>query len=330
MGFVPSVPIAFGMLMVTMIAWGSWTNTQKKTEDWRFEAYYWDYAWSIVVSTFILSFILGGVTPTGWSQTQFIVSLATTSPQAITLALFSGIVWGIGNLLLVNAIALAGMTTAFPISIGLALVLGTFLAYITNPSATQNPGFLFLGLFIVTLAVLANAFAYKSKEKISTAKKSLKRGLIVSLLSGLFIALFAFPFNFAFELGMTGYTGALFMTIGGFLVTTIMLPILMRKPLIPGVKPIGVSEYVRAKMSWHVWAVFGGFIWSIAGVFNLVVSSTPDFSVAVAYTLGNCAPMVAALWGVFVWKEFKGAPKETYLYIDLMFGRVIIGSIILE
>lgn len=329
MGFVPSIPVAFAMLFISMIAWGSWTNTQKKTGNWRFEGYYWDYTWSTVVSTFLLAAFLGGFSDAGWAPFQFLSNFSNNSVSGTVWALSAGFIWGIGNLLLIVAIALAGMATAFPVGVGLALVLGTFLAYITNPAATQNPESLFLGLFIVALAILANALAYRSKEKANTQNKSLKRGIIISLLSGFFLSLYAFPFNFAYQQGLTGYEGAFFMTIGGLLSTSILLPYIMKKPLIPGEKPVGLSEYTRAKPSWHVWGFIGGFIWSIGTVFNFTVASAPNFSVAVAYTVGNCAPMVAAIWGIFVWKEFKGAPRESYLYLVLMFGLFIAGIIAL-
>ncbi len=327
MGFVPSISIAFLMLFVCMIAWGSWTNTLKKCGNWRFEAYYWDYAWSIVASTFLLGIVLGGFTSTGWSAVVFFNKLANVSVEGALWATFAGFVWGVGNLLLVIAIELAGIAIAFPLGIGLSLVIGTFLAYFTHPAATKNPEFLFMGLLIVTLAIIANGLAYRVKESANKKNKSLTRGLVISVLCGLFISLFPFPFNYAFKLGLTGYEGALFMTIGGFLATVIVLPIIMKKPLVPNAKPVGLEEYKRAKPSWHVWGIFAGFIWSVGTVFNLVVASTPNFSVAIAYTLGACAPMVAALWGIFVWKEFKGAPRVAYLYLGIMFV-LFIGGII--
>lgn len=329
MGFIPSVPLAFLMLLFTMIVWGSWTSTHKKCGNWRFEGFYWDYAWSIVVASFAVSFVLGGVTPTGWSPTQFIQSMFQTSPQAIVLALCAGIVGGFGNMLLVAAIVLAGMSVAFPLGIGLALVVGTSLAYVTNPTATKHPEFLFFGLFIVLLAVIANALAYRSKEKVNVSKNNLRRGVTLSILCGVLIGLYAFPFNYAFKLGMTGYTGAVFMTIGIAIATAVLLPVFMRNPILPGQKAVGFTEYTRAKRSWHLWAIFGGSMWAIATVFNMVVSSMPTFSVAIAFTLGNCSPMIAALWGVFVWREFKNAPRESYLYLVLMFGLFIAGIIIL-
>ncbi len=328
MGFVPSIAIAFLMLFITMLCWGSWANVLKKCGNWRFEAFYWDYAWSVIAWTFLLAFFLGGVTPSGWSPTVFINHLSTVSPQGALWATFAGFAWGFGNILLVAAIMLAGIAVGFPLAIGITLVLGTSLAYLTNPSATHNPVFLFIGLIFVLFAILANGLAYQSKEK-SRKKTNLTRGIIVAFACGLLLSLYAFPFNYAFKLGLNGYEGALFMTIGGLISTIILLPLLMKKPLIPGEKAIGFAEYKRAKLSWHLWAIMGGLIWSIGTVFNFVVASMPHFSVAIASTLGQCAPMVAALWGIFVWKEFKGAPRIAYVYLGVMFVLFIAGIIVL-
>ncbi|HKZ35170.1 MAG TPA: L-rhamnose/proton symporter RhaT [Patescibacteria group bacterium] len=318
MGFAPSIPVAFGMLLVNMIGWGSWINTLKKCGNWRFEAYYWDFAWSIVVWTVLLSILLGGF------------DLNNFSLIGGLWAILGGFFWGLGNILLVAAIALTGFANAFPLALGIALILGTTLAFITNPTATSNPVYLFAGLFMVLLAVIANGIAYKLKERGGIEKRNLQRGIIVSLLCGLILGLFPFPFNYAFAQGLSGYSGAVFMTIGGFLATVVLLPLIMKKPLVPKQPPIDVDEYLRAQPSWHGWAILAGLIWSMATVSNLVVASMPNFSVAIAYTLGQCAPMIGALWGIFAWKEFRGAPKKSYAYLGLMFTLFIFGIFLLS
>ena len=327
MGYIPTTPIAFAMVFITMLCWASWANTMKKCGNWRFEGFYWDYAWSIVLWTLLLAVTLGGISHLGWQPNNFFDSLKNINLSAFLWASFAGFVWGIGNILLVAAIALTGFSIAFPLGLGLALVLGTFLAFITNPAATHRPLFLFVGLIFVTLAIIANGIAYRIKEKKIKGNKYFKKGLIVTILCGILISLFPFPFNYAFKSGLNGYGATLFMTLGAFVSTLVVLPIIMKRPLIPGQRPIGISEYLRAKPSWHGWAVLAGLIWAVGTTFNLVVASQPTFSVAIAYTLGQCATMVAALWGIFVWKEFKGAPSKSYLYLGVMFALFILGII---
>lgn len=227
------------------------------------------------------------------------------------------------------AIVLAGFAVAFPLALGLSLILGTTLAYLTNPTATSHPQFLFIGLVFVTLAIIADGLAYQAKEKSQHKSKGLKRGIIISAVSGIFISLSAFPFNFAFKAGINGYQGVLFLAIGAFFAAVILLPVLMHRPLIPQQTPIGFKEYRRARLSWHLWAILSGLIWAIGTLFYLVAASQPSLSVAIAYPLGQCAPMIGALWGIFVFKEFRKAPRKSYFFLGIMFVLFIIGIIFL-
>jgi len=306
------------MLVITLISWGSWATVIKKCGNWRFEAFYFDFVWSGIVWSLLLSIILGGIN-----------SLHGFSLNGIFFALFAGVVSGFGNILLVNAITLIGFASAFPIAIGISLILGTTLAYLTNPSATSKPTFLFAGLIFVALAVITDGLAYRFKEKSQPKASMIKPGILIAVIAGILISLSAFPFNFAFKSGINGYQAVLFLSLGQFLAAAILLPILMKKPIVPHQKSIGVHEYLRAKRSWHLWAVFGGLIWAIGTLFYLVAASQPALSVAIAYTFGQCAPMVAALWGIFVWKEFKGAPQKSYLSLGLMFLFYLTGIIFL-
>lgn len=328
MGFVPSVPVAFLMSIVTMIGWGLWSTTMKKCGNWRFETWYIDYSWSIVAWTLLIGIALGGVSSAGWSLSAFYNGITTAHAGAIGWALFAGIVWGAGNFLLAAAIRLAGLALAFPIGIGLALALGTVLAFATNPSATHHPVFLFIGLGLVILAIIANGFAHATKHA-HIPTNNLKKGVIVAIICGILISLFPFPFNFAFREGLSGYSGAFIMTIGALLINVLLVPYFMRHPLIPGEKAIGVAEYKRARLDWHVWGAVAGLIWSVGMVFNLVVANQPKFSVAIAYTLGQCAAMIAAIWGIFVVKEFAGAPAKAHRYLGTMFALFIIGIVFL-
>jgi glucose uptake protein len=156
MGFIPSIPIAFGLAVVNMVCWGSWANTLKGCKDWRFEAYYWDYALGIFLWALIFALTLG-MTPSQLAPYNFFDVLTRASPEAYGWALFSGIVWNIGNVMLVAAIVLAGYSIAFPVGIGTALVLGCILAHLTNSSATHNPLFLFIGLALISVAIILNS-----------------------------------------------------------------------------------------------------------------------------------------------------------------------------
>jgi glucose uptake protein len=324
MGFVPSIPVAFGMAVLNMVCWGSWANTMKGCKDWRFEAYYWDYAVGIFCWALVFALTLGMV-QTELAPYNFFDTLARSSPEAYGWAMFSGILWNVGNVMLVAAITLAGYSIAFPLGIGTALVLGSILAHLTNPSSTHDPFSLFIGLLLITVAIMLNGLAYRLREKERAKKAEFRRGIVLSLVCGLTISMQAFPFNYAFKAGFDGYSAAVFMTLGALICTIPLMFYAMKRPLVPGRKPIGFAEYRKAGWSWHGLAWLGAFIWSSGTVSNLIVAYQPDFSVAIAYTLGQCSPMVAAIWGIFVWKEFRDAPKKVYLCLVGMFVSFIAG-----
>jgi glucose uptake protein len=324
MGFVPSVEVAYLMSIVTMLCWGSWSAAMRKSGNWRFEAWYVDFMLAAVVVAFIWGITLGSSTGTGWHPGEFMDSLTSSTPTAISLALFAGAVGGIGNYILTAAIRLGGMALAFPIGVGLALALGTCFAYVTNPTATHHPAALFIGLIFVLVAILCNGLAHATKHAHIPSSK-LKRGILLAVIGGILIALFPFPFNFSFEQGMNPYAGSFYLLVGALVTNLLFVPYFMRKPLIPGEPAVGISEYLRAKSAWRISAIVAGCIWATGNVFNLIVANQPKFSVAIAFTLGQCAAMVAAIWGIFLFKEFGGAPRNAYYYLTAMFAMFIVG-----
>ncbi len=153
-----SYPIAVLFCVVTMLCWGSWANTQKlASKKWSFPLFYWDYTFGIILLSLIFGLTLGSI---GSSGQSFFTNLLNAAPKAFLFALLGGVIFNIANLLLVAAIEIAGMAIAFPIGIGLALVLGVFNNYLPNPS-DYNTLFLFSGVGLVMLAIIINALAYK-------------------------------------------------------------------------------------------------------------------------------------------------------------------------
>jgi glucose uptake protein len=213
---------------------------------------------------------------------------------------------------------------------GTAVVLGSILAHLTNPTATSNPPFLFAGLAFLVIAIGFSSLTYWLKEyktKNKSSKTNFRRGVLLSVFCGLAISMQAFPFNYAFEAGFDEYASSLFMCIGAFFCTLLLIPFLMRKSLIPGQEPFKLSEYRRAGKSWHGWAWLGALIWALGTMCNLVVAHHPSFSVAITFALGQCAPLIAVIWGIFVWKEFEGAPRKVYWCLPLMFLLYVLGII---
>lgn len=173
--------------VITMLCWGSWANTQKlASATWRFELFYWDYVIGILLLSLILAFTLGS---SGTQGRAFIADLSQAGSANLLSAILGGIIFNAANILLVAAISIAGMSVAFPVGIGIALVLGVVINYIDAPQG--NATFLFAGVALITIAIILNARAYKimSSGGSSPSTKGLALSVAAGLLMGFFTAL---------------------------------------------------------------------------------------------------------------------------------------------
>ena len=316
MFLVSSYLTAVILCFITMLCWGSWANTQKMaSKEWGFPLFYWDYTLGIILLSLLFGLTLGS---TGDSGAPFIENLNQSSLNAIGLALLGGVIFNIANLLLVAAIDIAGMAIAFPIGIGIALVQGVLVNYIAVPDG--NPTLLFIGVALVTIAIIVDAIAYK---KINTQKSSTK-GILISICAGILMGFFyrfvAASMSENFEVIATGkltpYTATFIFSLGIFFSNFLFNSIFMYKPLSGAA--VSYSDYFKkGNTKLHLIGILGGAIWCIGMVLNTIAAGEAGY--AISYGLGQGATMVAALWGVFIWKEFKNAPKGTNTLISLMF-----------
>jgi len=317
--FVPNVYIiALGMMIVSMLCWGSWANTQKLCRNWRFELFYWDYVWGILLVSILLGFTLGRTDPT--SADSFLPNLRTADAHHLLLAFVGGVVFNIANILLVAAIAIAGLAVAFPIGIGVALVVGSVLNYIITPKG--NPVLLFGGIALVCVAIVLDALAYR---RISRDLKVSARGILLSLLCGVGMGLF-YPFvakALKGENHLGPYTVAFVFALGVLICTIPVNYIFMRRPV--SGPPVTMREYFTGSRLLHFWGVLGGVIWGVGTISNFVASSAQMIGPATSYALGQGATMVSAFWGVFVWREFAQAPSRVRLLLALMFLFFLLG-----
>jgi glucose uptake protein len=318
--FIPMVYSVSLMLMIlSMVCWGSWANTQKATGGWRFELYYWDYVWGIFLLSLIAGLTLGRTDPA--SPESFFRNLASASGRSILLALAGGVIFNIGNILLVAAIGVAGLAVAFPIGIGLALVIGSVLNYVITPAG--NPLLLFGGIAMVCIAIVLDAMAYR---KLSGDVQVTTKGILLSLSAGVAIGVF-YPF-IAKAIKGEGHLGpytVMFVFALGILLSNLPLNYALMRHPITGATPVSLGEYFAARGGLHAWGVLGGLIWGVGTVSNFVASYAQMVGPATSYALGQGATMVSALWGVFVWKEFHGAGPAAIRLLTLMFVCFIIG-----
>jgi glucose uptake protein len=267
----------------------------------------------------IIGFTLGA-TDTG-SADSFLHNLVTADARHLLSAFAGGILFNAANLLLVAAIAIAGLAVAFPIGIGLALVIGSVLNYAITPKG--NPLLLFGGIFLVCVAIVLDALAYRRISR--DQKKVSSKGIVLALLCGVGMGFF-YPLvakALTGENHLTPYTVALAFALGALACTIPMNYIFMRRPV--SGPPLALAEYFRGAGILHVWGALGGMVWCIGTIANFVASYAQMVGPAASYALGQGATMVSAIWGVFVWKEFAGAPRAAKRLLALMFCFFVVG-----
>lgn len=300
-------------MILSMLCWGSWANTLKLCPGYRFQLFYWDYVIGLIVAALAWGSTLGSFGSTGKA---FYLDMTHASLHAVLLAVVGGVIFNIANLLLVAAIDIAGLAVAFPIGIGLALVVGAVSSYVISPKG--NPLLLFGGIALVVAAIVFDAIAYRLREASRPAMS--RRGIVISLIAGVLMGCF-YPFvskAMAGEGAPGPYAAVLFFVLG---VAACSIPVnylLMRMPL-DGREPAAMSGYWRAPWSWHLWGIVGGAIWCTGAIANFVASRAHIVGPAVSYSIGQGATMISACWGVFVWREFTQAPSRSKAFLAWMF-----------
>jgi glucose uptake protein len=324
MFIVSNYLLAIIFCFITMLCWGSWGNTQKLAgKTWRYELFYWDYVIGILLFSLLSAFTLGSI---GTEGRSFLPDLAQAEWGNIGSAFLGGIIFNAANILLSAAIAIAGLSVAFPVGIGLALVLGVIINYAGQK--TGDPLLLFVGVALVTIAVILNALAYNKQAK--QAKKVSSKGIILSLIAGILMSFFYRFVAVSMDLDnfvspavgkMTPYTAMFIFACGVFASNFLFNTLVMKKPF-EG-EPIKYSEYFKGGFNIHWVGILGGLIWGLGNAFNLIAAGKAG--AAISYGLGQGATLVSAFWGVFIWKEFKNAPKGVNSYLYLMFLLFIAG-----
>ena len=305
----PTLSIALLMMITSAICWGSWANTYKGVKNYRFELFYWDYAIGIFLISLVLALTMGS---TGHDSSSFLSNVQSADGKNIASTMVGGAIFNLANLLLVAAIDMAGLAVAFPVSIGIALVVGTLLNYILQPKG--NLVFLLLGVACAFVAVVLDGKAFGT---LSTGRTASRKSIVVCIVSGVLMGLWS-PFTtYGTTRGnaLTPYSSVVFLTLGALLSCFIWNLYFMKKPLVG--EPVSFGGFFTAPASGHLLGLLGGVIWGTGTVFNVVAGKATTF--AVSYAIGQSAPMVGALWGILAWKEFAGAGPRGKLYLSLMF-----------
>lgn len=324
MVIVNSYLVAVMMCIITMLCWGSWANTQKLAgREWRFQLFYWDYSLGVVLCALLLAFTMGSI---GTEGRGFIEDLKQAGGTMLWLAFLGGVVFNFANIVLVAAIDSAGMAVAFPVGIGIALAQGVFINYIAKPEG--NPVILIIGVALIVAAIIIDAVAYKRMQ--AGARRGIAKGLVLSIIAGISMGFFyrfvadSMVTNYSMpETGLlTPYTAMAVFSAGLLLSNIVFVTAIMLKPI--SGEPVSPGDYFRkGTPRLHLIGVLGGTIWGLGMAFSIIAAGAAG--PAISYGLGQGATMVAAFWGVFIWKEFRDAPRGTNRRIAAMFILFIMG-----
>ncbi len=327
---IESYPVAVVMCVITMLCWGSWANTQKlASKEWRFQLFYWDYAIGVLLLSLILAFTMGS---SGDGGRSFVADLKQADARWLWSAFLGGVIFNLSNILLVAAIDIAGLAVAFPVGVGLALVLGVITTYLKKPEG--NVPMLALGVAAIVIAIILDALAYRRLA--AGSRKTPVKGIVISVVAGVLMGWF-----YSFVAGAMGkinpdntletgklsaYTAVVLFSVGLLVSNFVWNSIMMVKPL--SGPPVPFSDYfTKGNARLHGIGILGGMIWSLGMAFSIIASTAAG--PALSYGLGQGATMIGAFWGVFVWKEFKGAPAGTNSLLTAMFAFYFVGLAVL-
>ena len=323
---VNSYALAVVFCFVTMLCWGSWGNTQKLAgKTWRYELFYWDYVIGMVLFALLIGLTMGSFGSEGRS---FFDDLAQADPKGICSVILGGVIFNASNILLSASVSLAGLAVAFPLGVGLALVIGVIVNYIGAPKG--DPVILFLGVALIVAAIICNGIA---SGRMNTGKEQgshNRKGILLAVLAGVLMAFFYRFVAAAMDLDnfsnptpgmLTPYSAIFIFSLGVLLSNFVFNTYVMKRPFVG--TPVSYREYFKGTVSTHLVGMLGGAIWCLGTAFSYIAAGKAG--AAISYALGQGAPLVAAIWGVFIWKEFKGASRSVGYLLVAMFALFIAG-----
>lgn len=325
MFIVNSYSLAVIFCFITMLCWGSWGNTQKlAAKSWRYELFYWDYVIGMLIFALVIAFTMGSI---GDSGRPFIEDMGQADARNLGSVILGGVIFNASNILLSASTSLAGLAVAFPLGVGISLVLGVVVNYIGAPKG--DPLMLFLGVALIVLAIICNGIA-SGKSSQSRDSSDNRKGLVLAVIAGLLMAFFYRFVAAAMDLNdfvnpepgkLTPYTAIVVFAFGVLVSNFLFNTLVMKKPFIG--EPVAYRDYFAGSVKTHLTGMAGGAIWCLGTAFSYIAAGKAG--AAISYALGQGAPLIAAIWGVFIWKEFRGASKSVNVLLGLMFLLFIAG-----
>jgi glucose uptake protein len=325
MFIIENYSLAIIFCFITMLCWGSWGNTQKLAgKTWRYELFYWDYTIGILIFAVIMAFTLGSI---GDSGRSFIDDIRQVESHNILNAFIGGVIFNASNILLAASVSIAGMAVAFPLGVGLALVVGVFINYFSTPKG--DPVLLFIGVALIVIAIICNGIA-SGKNKNGSTNQNTKKGILLAATAGILMSFFYRFVASAVDLNnfeypthglATPYTAFFIFSVGIFISNFLFNTLAMKKPFVG--EKVTYKQYFSGNFNTHLVGILGGCVWALGTLFSYIAAGKAG--APISYALGQGAPMIAAIWGIFIWREFSKVNKSVNYLLAVMFLFFIAG-----
>ncbi len=323
------------LVVLSLICLGSWANTFKLSGKYRFELFYFDFAIGLIGAAALAAFTLGSL---GFDGFSFLDDLLHAGKRQDFFALLSGIIFNLGNMLLMAAISIAGFAVAFPLSFGLAIVIDVVVNFVQDPQ--MNAPLLFFGAVLVLIAISITVVAYRSYKLSqidelvrtgqlkSTRKVVSLKGVIVSLISGALLSAFLplLEGSRGTDVGLGPYSSGFLFALGAFFSTFFYNLFFMNLP-VTGV-PLEILDYLRGNLKHHGLGILGGAVFYCGLLMSAIAGRAEGpaaISPAINYGLTQGAAVLAVLWGLFLWKEFGKAEGRIRAMLFVMLAFLICG-----
>jgi len=315
------------LMILCMFCWGSWPVLYKLAQKYRFELFYFDFGFGLGLLALVAAFTIGSL---GFDGFNFSDDLLNARKQMWLLAVLAAMIFNFGNMLMLAAVSVAGMAVAFPVTFGVAMILGFWIDYLGRP--TVNSALLLPGTLLILLSVLVASVAYlrlrvsqheilaRAGKTRSTRRPNSLKGIVLAVVGGLVMGSFS-PLLLRAQdpdAGVGPYS-LLFLFAVGVVVSTFVFNLFFMNLPVEG-DPLEIMEYFKAPIKNHILGILGGAIWGIGALAAFVVGTPKGDThpVGLVAMLGHAAPIVAGIWGLLIWREFKAGDGRVKAFGALM------------
>jgi len=326
---LPHSPTTLMYLMIlSLVCLGSWANFYKLAGKWRFELFCFDFALGLLAVAVILALTAGNLGFDGFNVRD---DLMNAGKRQWLFGFLGGVIFNLGNMLMIAAISVAGIALTFPVGFGVAFIVGSAISYLTGPGV--SPAFLFGGCALLALAVILDCSAFsrlgvlkhENQARAGTAKSTRRpssmQGIVLAMISGVLMGIFAPLLGKAqnVEIGLGPYSLMVMFGLAVLASTFVFNLFFMNLP-IEG-DPLEFNDYLKGSLRQHAMGAIGGGLWALGAMAALVVTTPKGDTHLTQMTvdlMAQSAPLLAALFGLLVWREYKGGDPGVKLSTVLM------------